>query len=70
MIFMIVYIPLAIPASWIIDTFGIRIGVGIGATLLGLFGLLRGIYASNYLLMLISSLLAKQRTAARPPASE
>ncbi len=53
MIFMIVYIPLAIPASWIIDTFGIRIGVGIGATLLGLFGLLRGIYASNYLLVVI-----------------
>lgn len=53
MIFMIVYIPLSIPASWVIDTFGIRIGVGIGAVLLGVFGLLRGIYASDYLMVLI-----------------
>ncbi len=53
MIFMIVYIPLSIPASWVIDTFGIRIGVGIGAVLMGIFGLLRGIYASNYLMVVI-----------------
>lgn len=53
MIFMIVYIPLSIPASWVIDTFGIRIGIGIGAILLGVFGLLRGIYAANYLLVVL-----------------
>ena len=33
MCFMIVFIFVSIPASWIIDTYGIRIGVGIGAVL-------------------------------------
>jgi sugar phosphate permease len=54
--FMIVYIIIAIPASWIIDTFGIRIGVGIGAILTGAFGLLRGIFAANYNMVLISQI--------------
>lgn len=53
MIFMLVYIPLSIPASWVIDTYGIRIGVGAGAILLGVFGLLRGLYAANYLMVVI-----------------
>ncbi len=52
MLFMIVYIPMAIPAAWAIDTFGFRKGVGFGALLLGVFGLLRGIYSSNYTLVL------------------
>jgi len=33
MIFMIVFIIASIPASWVIDTYGIRVGVGIGAVL-------------------------------------
>ena len=53
MVFMIVYIFISIPASWIIDTYGLRIGVGIGAALTGVFGLLRGIFAYNYALVLI-----------------
>src|SRR5512136_2991079 len=52
--FMIVYIIVSIPASWAIDTYGIRIAVGIGAALTGLFGLLRGVLASDYNLVLIS----------------
>jgi MFS family permease len=43
MIFMIAYIPLSIPVSWVIDTYGFRRAVGIGALLMGLFGLLRGV---------------------------
>ena len=35
MCFMIVYIVVSIPASWIIDKYGIRIGVGIGAVFTG-----------------------------------
>jgi sugar phosphate permease len=54
--FMIVYIFVSIPASWTIDTYGIRIAVGIGAALTGIFGLLRGVYASNYNLVLVSQI--------------
>ncbi len=48
MLFMIVYVPLSIPISWMIDTLGYRKAVGIGAVLLGSFGLLRGILANSY----------------------
>jgi MFS family permease len=54
MSFMIVYIVLSIPASWTIDTYGLRVAVGIGAALTGVFGLLRGLLAPNYTLVLIS----------------
>ena len=53
MIFMIVYVPLAIPAAWAIDTWGFKKAVSFGAILLGLFGLLRGIFTSNFALTLI-----------------
>jgi len=56
MIFMIVYIVISIPASWAIDTYGIRIAVGIGVALTGVFGLLRGLAAPNYTLVLISQI--------------
>ncbi len=46
--FMIVYLVLSIPASYIIDTYGIRIGVGIGAALTGIFGMARGLAHDNY----------------------
>jgi cyanate permease len=53
MSFMIVYLFVSIPASWIIDTYGIRTGVGIGVVLTGLFGLLRGLFATDYSLLLV-----------------
>ncbi len=53
MIFMIIYIVVSIPASWLIDTWGFRIAVGLGALLTGIFGLLRGIFASNYTLVFL-----------------
>ena len=56
MSFMIVYIIISIPASWVIDTYGIRVGVGIGAVLTAVFGLLRGVWASNYTLVLIAQI--------------
>ncbi len=56
MSFMIVYILVSIPASWVIDTYGIRIAVGIGAALTGIFGLLRGVLASDYSLVLLTQL--------------
>ena len=56
MIFMIVFIIMSIPASWMIDTYGLRVAVGIGVVLTGLFGLLRGIAAPNYTWVLIAQI--------------
>ncbi len=46
--FMVVYILVAFPASWVIDTYGLRAGVGIGAALTGIFGIVRGLGGSHY----------------------
>jgi MFS family permease len=54
MSFMIVYIVVCLPASYLIDHFGIRMGIGIGALLTGIFGLLRGFFASNYTMVMVS----------------
>ena len=56
MCFMIVYIVVSIPASWIIDKFGIRIAVGIGAVFTGVFGLVRGFAGPDYNLVLLSQI--------------
>ena len=56
MCFMIVYIVVSIPASWIIDKFGIRIGVGIGAVFTGIFGLVRGFAGTDYNLLLLAQI--------------
>jgi cyanate permease len=56
MIFMIVYLFVSIPASWVIDTYGIRLAVGFGAALTGIFGMMRGIVAPNYTLVLVSQI--------------
>jgi MFS family permease len=53
MSFMYIYIPLAIPASWAIDTWGFKKAVGLGAVLMGVCGLLRGIFTDDYTLTLI-----------------
>ena len=54
--FMIVYIIISFPASWAIDTYGIRVGVGIGAALTGIFGLTRGLVASSYTWVLVAQI--------------
>jgi len=56
LVFMVVFIVVSIPASWILDTYGIRLGVGIGAVLTGGFGLLRGFLATDYTGVLISQI--------------
>lgn len=54
MIYMIAYIIVCIPESYIIDTYGTRIGISIGAVLTGVFGLMKGIYADNYTMVCIA----------------
>jgi MFS family permease len=56
MCFMIVYIIVSIPASWIIDKYGIRIGVGTGALFTGVFGLVRGFAGTDYNLLLTAQI--------------
>ncbi|MDH3398682.1 MAG: MFS transporter, partial [Acidimicrobiia bacterium] len=55
-VFMAVFVVVSIPASYVIDTYGIRIGIGIGAVLTGVFGLARGLYADAYTPVLISQI--------------
>jgi MFS family permease len=56
MVFMIAFIPLSIPVSWAIDTFGYRKTVGIGAILMGVFGVLRGLAGADYTLVLLATI--------------
>ena len=56
MTFMIAFIPLSIPVSWAIDTYGFRLTVSIGAILMGIFGIARGIAGTNYSLVLLTTL--------------
>jgi MFS family permease len=54
MLFMIVFLVVCMPASYIIDTYGIRIGIGIGAVLTGVFGLLKGVCAAQYAMVVVA----------------
>ena len=54
MVFMAVFLVMCIPASYVIDTYGIRAGVGIGAVLTGIFSLMKGVFAGNYAMVLIA----------------
>jgi MFS family permease len=56
MAFMIAFIPLSIPVSWVIDTYGFRLAVSIGAILMGVFGVVRGLAGTNYTLVLGSTI--------------
>ncbi|MCR4407240.1 MAG: MFS transporter [Anaerolineae bacterium] len=56
MSFMIAFIPLSIPVSWAIDTYGFRLTVSIGAILMGILGVMRGLAGANYPLVLWSTI--------------
>jgi MFS family permease len=54
MVFMVVYILLFLPSAWLIDTWGFRKAVSLGAILTAVFALTRGIFADNYALVFVS----------------
>ena len=56
MTFMIAFIPLSIPVSWAIDTYGFHKAVSLGAIIMGIFGITRGLAGDNYTLVLISTI--------------
>jgi MFS family permease len=55
MSFMITYIFLSFPASWVIDKYGFRIAVSIGAVFMAVFSIARGLVGDNYGLVLACS---------------
>ena len=48
MVYMVAFLVMSFPASYIIDTYGIRTGLSIGAALLGIFSLVKAIYAHSF----------------------
>lgn len=49
---MLVYLVVCIPASYVIDTWGKRKGIGFGAFLAGVAGFLKGLFAANFTVVL------------------
>jgi sugar phosphate permease len=56
MIFMIVYIVIFLPAAWLIDSWGFRGAVSLGAALTAVFSLTRGLFADNFTLVFVSQI--------------
>ena len=56
-IFLITYIPVSFIATWFINRFGFRMGVGLGAMINGVFGFLRALAGPNYSLVLFIQIM-------------
>jgi MFS family permease len=56
MVFMLAFIPLSIPVSWLIDTYGFRLAVNIGVVLMSICGIARGLVGANYSLVLLATI--------------
>ncbi len=56
MLFMIAFLPISLPASWLIDRRGFRVAVGFGSVLMGVFGIVRGLAGDDYTLALLSTI--------------
>jgi MFS family permease len=54
MSFMVIYIVIAIPSAWAIDTWGLRTAIGLGAALTAGFAMTRGLFATSFPLVMIS----------------
>lgn len=53
-VFMVVYILLFLPSAWLIDTWGFRKSVSLGAILTAVFAVTRGVFADNFALVFVS----------------
>jgi MFS family permease len=56
MVYMLAFLLMSFPASYFIDTYGIKIGVGLGAFLLGVFSLLKAILANSFTGVLVAQI--------------
>lgn len=55
-VFMAVYILIVLPAAWLLDTWGLRGAVSLGAVLTAFFALTRGVFADNFALVFVSQI--------------
>jgi MFS family permease len=56
LVFMAVYILLFLPSAWLIDNWGFRRAVSLGAVIQAVFAVTRGVFANNYTLVFISQI--------------
>jgi len=61
MVFMIVFIPLSLPVSWMIDTWGFYKSVSLGVILMSIFSLLRGLLGESYSAVLLCTIGSPSR---------
>ncbi len=54
LIFMLVFLIVCLPASWVVDTKGIRAGLGTGAGLTGIFSLMKGFFPDDYFMVAVA----------------
>lgn len=57
MSFMLMFILFSFPASWVIDRYGYRTSLIIGASLTAIFGLLRAVFADDFTIVLITQFI-------------
>jgi sugar phosphate permease len=48
MVYMLVFLVMSFPASYVIDTYGIRVGISIGTAIAGVSGLMKGLFAESF----------------------
>jgi len=54
MVYMVVFLLMSFPASYVIDTFGVRTGLALGSVLLGIFSLAKAIFAQSFVGVVIA----------------
>lgn len=62
-VFMVAFIPLSIPAAWLVDRRGLRFAVGLGSVLVGVGGTVRYFAGTSYAVAMVGTLLV---AAAQP----
>lgn len=53
-VYMLVFVAMSFPASYVIDTYGIRVGISFGAGLAGVCGLMKGLLGDDFAAVVIA----------------
>lgn len=56
MSYMLVFLVACVPASYVIDTFGIKVGLGVGAVMTAVFSLVKGIWGSDFQIVMAAQI--------------